>query len=227
MSQILLIEDDATVLEAASTALHGDGHQVRPATSGAEGLKEVFASLPDLLVLELMLTDIDGFQILEITRKAGMEIPILLLSSRNEPSDRIMGFELGADQFLEKPFDIAEFRARVKALLVRKKNGEPGPREPVRFGSVEVDLERGAVYRRGKLVELTPKEYRLLEALIRLDGAVASRSKLLTEVWGYSAVVRTRTIDVHIAQLRKKLEDDPSSPRHILTVSKRGYRLVL
>jgi DNA-binding response OmpR family regulator len=172
-------------------------------------------------VLDLMLPGIDGYEVLRRLRASGVRTPVMILSARAEELDKVRGFRLDADQYVTKPFALLELIERVKALLRR---GGHGARSSIRFGGVEVDPESRTVTRGGEAVTLSPKAFQLLLALVRRDGVVASRFELLREVWGHRALVLTRTVDAHIAELRRKLEADPAEPRHILTVWKAGYR---
>jgi two-component system response regulator MtrA len=176
-----------------------------------------------------MLPGMDGFRVLRTLRDEGHGMPVLILTARGEEADKVRGLRLGADDYVTKPFGVLELLARIEALLRRvaepRKNGGPPPPPFEKFGAIEVLTPSRTVLRDGSPVSLTPKEYDLLIALIRRDGACVTRSELLTEVWGYSAEVMSRTVDTHVAELRRKLERDPSSPKHILTVRKTGYRL--
>jgi two-component system, OmpR family, alkaline phosphatase synthesis response regulator PhoP len=169
----------------------------------------------------------DGYRVLRQIREDGLTMPVLILTARGEEADKVLGFRLGADDYVTKPFGVLELLARVEALLRRSKPpAAAGAAQPVqRFGDVEVEVTTRSVRRHGEQVPLTPMEFDLLIALLRRQGAVASRLELLKEVWGHSSAVLTRTVDTHIGELRRKLESDPSTPRHILTVRKAGYRL--
>jgi DNA-binding response OmpR family regulator len=182
---------------------------------------------PGLVILDLMLPELDGFRVLRALREAGSRVPILVLTARGEEADKVRGLRLGADDYVTKPFGLLELLARVEALLRRAQGGVPAaPQESVlRFGDVVVDTTTRVVSRGGAAVELAPKEYELLLALLRGKGAVIPRLDLMRQVWGYSDAVVTRTVDTHVAELRRKLEADPAAPRHILTVRKVGYRL--
>ena len=177
-----------------------------------------------------MLPGMDGYRVLRTLREEGRRTPILILTARGEEADKVRGLRLGADDYVTKPFGVLELLARVEALLRRAGNGggaAAAPPTPLveQFGEIEVHCASRTVLRRGEPVALTPKEYELLLALLQRNGAVATRVELLTEVWGYSSAVMSRTVDTHVAELRRKLEADLGSPRHILTVRKAGYRL--
>ncbi|MGH7675490.1 MAG: response regulator transcription factor [Gemmatimonadales bacterium] len=229
MTRILVVEDNADLAYGLRNNLEIEGYAVDVAADGTRGLTRARAARPDLIVLDLMLPGLDGFRVLRTLRAAGLAMPVLILTARGEEADKVRGLRLGADDYVTKPFGVLELLARVEALLRRTMaagaatNGALGPRE--RFGDIEVVPASRLVLRRGAPVPLTPKEYDLLAALLRRRGAVASRTELLTEVWGYAAEVLSRTVDTHIAELRGKLEENPALPRHLLTVRKIGYRL--
>ncbi|MDB4950204.1 MAG: response regulator receiver [Gemmatimonadetes bacterium] len=229
MKRILVVEDNANLAFGLSTSLELEGHEAIVAEDGHEGLRRAREASPDLVVLDLMLPGMDGYRVLKALREEGRTVPVLILTARGEEADKVLGFRLGADDYVTKPFGLLELLARVNALLRRAGNGWPGeapPCAPVeRFGAVEVDPGARQVRRGGRPVTLTPKEFDLLHALVRRRGRVASRLELLAEVWGHRAAVMTRTVDMHVVELRRKLEDDPAAPRHIVTVWKAGYRL--
>jgi DNA-binding response OmpR family regulator len=194
------------------------------AADGAAGLARARAGRPDLVILDLMLPGLDGFRVLRSLRGEGLQMPVLVLTARGEETDKVRGLKLGADDYVTKPFGLLELLARVEALLRRRGGGAPRA-APDRFGSIEVDRATRTVTRAGRAVELAPKEYDLLLALLDRDGAVASRLDLMRQVWGYSDAIVSRTVDTHVAELRRKLEADPARPEHILTARKVGYRL--
>ena len=228
MSRILVVEDNANLAYGLCTSLELEGHQVIVAADGAAGLRGVRDHAPDLLILDLMLPEMDGYRVLKTLREQGSDVPVLILTARGAESDKVLGFRLGADDYVTKPFGLLELLARVTALLRRASRvpaAEPGDAEMVRLGEIEVSPAQRSVRRRGEEVALTPKEFDLLMALVRRKGTVAGRLELLREVWGHRAAVMTRTVDMHVAQLRRKLEDDPADPRYIVTVWKAGYRI--
>jgi two-component system alkaline phosphatase synthesis response regulator PhoP len=229
MKRILVVEDNANLAYGLCTSLELEGHEVLVAEDGHEGLRRAREVDPDLVVLDLMLPGMDGYRVLKALREEGRTVPVLILTARGEEADKVLGFRLGADDYVTKPFGLLELLARVQALL-RRSGGrwadDAQPPVPVeRFGRVELNPASRQVLRAGEPVTLTPKEFDLLHALVRRRGRVASRLELLSEVWGHRAAVMTRTVDMHVVELRKKLEDDPSAPRHIVTVWKAGYRL--
>ena len=230
MTHILVIEDNPDLAYGLRNNLEIEGWDVTVAGDGPTGLARALETNPDLVVLDLMLPGMDGFRVLRALREQGRQVPVLMLTARGEEADKVRGLSLGADDYVTKPFGVLELLARVKALLRRattqaEARAAPPRPEPQRFGDVEVDTATRSVTRSGETVPLAPLEFDLLVALLRRDGAVVSRLDLLREVWGYRAAVVTRTVDTHIAELRRKLEDNPGEPRHILTVRKTGYRL--
>ena len=228
MSLILVVEDHANLAYGLATSLELEGHTVLIAGTGPDGLHTAMESRPDLIILDLMLPEMDGYRVLKRLREEGVETPVIFLTARGEEADKVLGFRLGADDYVTKPFGLLELLARVEARLRRPPQPQASAAEEEgveRFGEVEVDPAARTVRLRGDEVALTPKELDLLLALLRRNGAVASRLDLLKEVWDHRAAVMTRTVDMHIAELRRKLEENPSQPRFILTVWKSGYRL--
>ena len=227
--RILVIEDNPDLAYGLRNNLEIEGYEVEVAKDGTKGLTRARAARPDLVVLDLMLPGMDGFRVLRALRDDGISMPVLILTARGEEADKVRGLRLGADDYVTKPFGVLELLARIEALLrrvsaPRKNGGPPGPTVE-KFGEIEVLTPSRTVLRNGAPVSLTPKEFDLLMALLQRDGACITRSELLTEVWGYSAEVMSRTVDTHVAELRRKLEHDPANPKHIITVRKTGYRL--
>ena len=222
--RVLIIEDNPDLAFGLSRSVEAEGYQVEVAEDGRKGLDLARANRPDLIILDLMLPEVDGYQVLRTLREEGQQMPVLVLTARGEEADRVFGFRLGADDYVTKPFSLSELIARVKAILRRTQSAAPAHPPTEKFGTVEVNPASRTVTKGGEAVQLTPKEFDLLLALIRRRGAVASRLELLKEVWGHQAEVMTRTVDIHVAELRRKVEEDPSRPRHILTVWKAGYR---
>lgn len=226
---ILIVEDNPDLAYGLRTGLEIEGYEVAVAEDGETGLARAKQWLPDLVILDLMLPGMDGYRVLRSLRDDGLEMPVLILTARGQEADKVLGFRLGADDYVTKPCGVLELLARVGALLRRSRMTERGAHvagESIeRFGDVEINPASRTVTKAGQVVALSPKEFDLLLTLVRRRGAVASRVELLREVWGHRVEVMTRTVDIHIAELRRKLEDDPSAPRHILTVWKAGYRL--
>jgi len=226
MTRVLIVEDNHDLAFGLRNNLEIEGYAVDVADDGRSGLAAARGNHPDLVVLDLMLPGMDGYRVLRQLRNDGLTMPVLILTARGEEADKVRGFRFGADDYVTKPFGVLELLARIEALLRRSRPAAPAAAEKgERFGEIEVDTATRSVRRSGGDVPVTPMEFDLLVALLRRKGAVASRLELLKEVWGHSSAVLTRTVDTHIGELRRKLERDPSTPRHILTVRKAGYRL--
>jgi DNA-binding response OmpR family regulator len=221
VARILIVEDNRNLAYGIRTNLEFEGHTAEIAEDGAAGLALARGGVHDLILLDLMLPGLDGFRLLEALRHEGMETPVLVLTARGDEADKVRGLRNGADDYVTKPFALRELLARIGALL-RRSRGSPAA---LGFGTVVVDPATRGVTRAGQPVTLRPKEYELLRALLRRAGRVATRGELLREVWGYQDCVVSRTLYTHVGELRRKLEDDPARPRHILTVRKSGYRL--
>ena len=224
--RVLVVEDNPDLAYGLRNNLEIEGYEVEVAADGPTGIARTRSWKPDLMILDLMLPGMDGYRVLRTIRSEGFDHPTLILTARGEESDKVMGFRHGADDYVTKPFGVLELLARVEALLRRAaKQGARGPDGFVRFGDIEVERGSRSVRRSGACVSLAPLEYDLLIALYERNGAVASRHELMRQVWGHNVDVVSRTVDTHILELRKKLEDDPARPLHILTVRKAGYRL--
>jgi DNA-binding response OmpR family regulator len=223
MGRILIVEDNADLAEGIAFNLKLEGHETLVAPDGAAGVESFKVFSPDLVLLDLMLPGLDGYEVLRSIRGAGPRVPVIILSARAEEADKVRGFKLDADQYVTKPFGILELIERVASLLRRSVAPNAGPTQLI--SDVSVDTERRIVRKRGTEVSLSPKAYELLIALMRRRGAVATRNDLLREVWGYGAFVVSRTVDTHIAELRRKLEDDAADPKIVMTVWKVGYRI--
>jgi two-component system alkaline phosphatase synthesis response regulator PhoP len=224
MSQnILLIEDEEALRMTLSDRLHSEGYAVECARDGQEGLDKAVGAPHDLILLDVMLPGKNGFDVCREIREAGLKTPIIMLTARGETVDKIVGLKLGADDYVAKPFDMMELVARVEAMLRRteRQNGHKGV---VQVGDIRVDIRGTEVTRKGKPVSLSAREFQLLRYLIEHRGVTLPRNKILGEVWGYSADTFTRTVDVHIASLRQKVEKDPKRPELIHTVPGLGYK---
>ena len=226
VARILLVEDNEDLAFGLSSNLEYEGHQVTVEHNGQRGFVRARNTAPDLIILDLMLPGLDGFQFLRDLRGNGFTMPVLILTARGAESDKVKGLKLGADDYVTKPFGVLELMARVEALLRRDGRGRGGKEEHQTVGDVEIDLAARTARRGNEDVLLTPKEFDLLLALLRRDGAAVSRRDLMNEVWGYSSGVVSRTVDTHVAELRRKIERVPSDPQHILTVRKTGYRVL-
>ena len=225
MPLILVVEDNADLAFGLSRSLEGEGHDVDIAVNGAEGVRKALERRPALVVLDLMMPEMDGYRALEAMRRGGLTMPVVMLTARGEETDKLHGFRLGADDYVTKPFSVSELLARV-AVHLRRASTAASPNDDVvhRFGDVEVRPAARTVARSGEAVSLKPREYDLLLRFITRPGIVFTRQKLLREVWEHQADVLTRTVDIHVGELRRKLEDDPAHPRHFITVWKTGYR---
>lgn len=225
MTRIHIVEDNADLAFGLRRTLEFEGYEVEVSEDGAQGLARITAAAPDLVLLDVMLPAMSGFEVLTRLRRSGNQVPVLILTARGEEADVVVGFQCGADDYVTKPFSTLELVARVRALLRRAGREAQMPLAD-RFGAIEIDSGARVVRRNGTQVALTPKEFDTLVLLLRRAGNVVTRAELLQDVWGYEDTdVLTRTVDIHIAELRRKLEDDPAKPRHILTVRKVGYRL--
>ena len=225
--RILIIEDERAVARGLEYGLENEGFTVLLAENGLKGLDLSRTQNPQLILLDIRLPDMSGFDVCRQLRSEGARMPILMLTARDESIDRVLGLELGADDYVVKPYDLRELIARIRALLRRAYGelSEVNRGRLITFGDIEVDLEQLRVSRCGKPVFLTPTEFRLLRYLVENPRIPASRATLIEAVWGYSGELGSdRTVDVHIRHLREKLENDPAKPRWIITVSGAGYR---
>ena len=223
-SRILLVEDEPGLSLTLSDLLAGEGYEVETAFDGPGGLAKGIEAHFDLIVLDVMLPGMNGFDVCRELRQRGRDVAILMLTAKSQLTDRVVGLKLGADDYLVKPFEPPELLARIEALLRRVKKEKLTPVVSFQFGDVEIDFESGDVRKAGAPVNLAGKEIELLRYLIDHRGKVVSREELLEGVWQYQPGVSSRTIDVHVAWLRQKLEERPQAPRHIHTVRGVGYR---
>ena len=224
--KILIIEDEFDLVKGIKMNLVDEGYEVDYAINGKEGLEKGLKDKPDLILLDIMLPGIDGLEICKELRRNKVDIPILMLTAKGEEIDKVIGFEIGADDYISKPFSIRELLARIKAHLRREnRSGEIVP-GVFQLESMKIDFEHYKVIRKDDEIDLTSLEADVLRYLISKDGKVVSRDDLLDKIWGYEKYPTTRTIDNHILKLRKKIEIDPNHPRHILTVYGGGYRFV-
>jgi two-component system, OmpR family, alkaline phosphatase synthesis response regulator PhoP len=225
--RVLLIEDEPRLLITVADRLRGEGYDVETAMDGETGLARALSETFDMLILDVMLPGRNGFDVCRDLRRQGHNVPILMLTARGQVVDKVLGLKLGADDYLVKPFEPIELHARMEALLRRAPTHPAGVSpDAYQFGTIRVDFRRAEVTRAGQLVELLPREYKLLCYLIENRGATLARDHLLDKVWGYDATPTTRTVDVHVAGLRQKLEAEPRHPRYILTIHSLGYKFV-
>lgn len=228
MSTILLIEDNRDYAATLQTNLEREGYRVLIAPTGIEGLEAATREPPGLVILDLMLPGLGGFTVLQRMRERGLTMPVLIMTALGTEEEKLRGFGLGADDYIVKPCGLREILARVRALLKRAGGAESrrgGRAEPIQLGDLSIDLALREVRRGSRRLELRPKEFELLAALVRHRGRVVSRAELLREVWGYPSGIESRTVETHLAALRQRLDDDLHSPRYIVTVRGAGYRL--
>lgn len=223
MNKILLVDDERSILDLLEMILKREQFQVAAASDGKSAMALLDSFNPDLVLLDLMLPDTNGHDLCrEMTKKR--RVPIIMLTAKNDIIDKVLGLELGADDYITKPFDTRELVARIKAVLRRLDKDEAGHRKILSYLDLEVDLENRTVTKNGKPIELTLKEYELLEVLIKNPRKVFGREELLQQVWGYDFIGDTRSVDICVTRLRKKIEDDSSNPKYIITVYGFGYR---
>ncbi len=225
MEKILIVEDDRNLLDTLKYNLQKEGYKVITSTDGSEALAIARLEKPSLIILDIMLPSVSGLEVCRILRKE-TTVPIIMLTARADETDKVVGLEIGADDYVTKPFSLRELLARIKAILRRTSLPEAQPAEKLlMIGNIEIDLARHQVTKDNKVVQLTPKEFDLLAFLARNKGLVFSRDQLLEKVWGYDFAGDTRTVDVHISWLRRKIETDPDNPMYIITVRGIGYKL--
>ena len=225
MSSILLVEDNRDYAATLRANLEREGYEVTVAATGLEGLELAKTSEPDLMILDLMLPTMNGFTVLQRLRDEGRDIPVLIMTALGTEEEKLRGFGLGADDYVVKPCGLLEILARVRALLKRASAAGSQPRPETRVGDLTIDFGARMVRRGPDEIQLRPKEFDLLAALVRHRGRVVSRADLLREVWGYAAGTESRTVETHLAALRERLGDDPQAPKYIVTVRRAGYRL--
>lgn len=228
MTKILIIEDEEPIRMALEDDFCLENYEVAVATDGIEGLAKAADPNIDLIILDIMLPGMNGFEICKKLRNKGVKTPVIMLTARGQEIDRVLGLELGADDYVTKPFSPRELQARVKAILRRMENGSDNRNDNLfRSESLEVDFRKYTCRKNGEVVSLTSHEFTLLKYLIMNRDRVIDRDELLDEVWGRNVFVTPHTVDTHIANLRKKIEDDPSDPRLILSIRGVGYRFIL
>jgi two-component system, OmpR family, alkaline phosphatase synthesis response regulator PhoP len=225
-SKVLLVEDEEGLILTLTDRLQSEGFAVKSATDGEAGLSAALAENFDLIILDVMLPKKNGYDVCRDLRQKGISTPVLMLTAKGETIDKVLGLKLGADDYLTKPFEVIELLARIEALLRRSPNSVQTSAESFRFGDVSIDFSRAEVLKNNESIELSAMEFKLLQFLIENRGRVHSRNQLLDEVWGYDAMPSTRTVDVHIAWLRQKLESNPKYPQFIQTVHGFGYKFV-
>ncbi len=222
--RILLVEDEPGLVLTLTDRLKGEGYDVESVRDGAAGLARASEGGFDLVLLDVMLPGMSGFDVCQTLRQRGIDTPIVMLTARGQLVDRVVGLKIGADDYIPKPFEMAELVARIEARLRRAPPRAPAAVDGYQFGGVRVDFRRAEVEREGRALELSAREFQLLRYFIEHRGAALSRDELLNEVWGYHSMPSTRTVDVHVAWLRQKIEPNPKRPQFILTVHGIGYR---
>jgi two-component system alkaline phosphatase synthesis response regulator PhoP len=226
MKKILIIEDEQDLIKGLKLNLSDEGFEVDWAVNGVEGLRKAIEEAPDLIILDLMLPEMDGLEVCRKLRQKSINIPLIMLTAKGGEIDKVVGLEIGADDYMTKPFSIRELLARIKARLRHsEKEIKPVP-EIYSFGNIEIDFARFKIKRKGKEQELTSLEMDILKYFVIHRGEVVTRNDLLDKIWGYDSFPTTRTVDNHILKLRKKIEEDPSHPRYILSVYGGGYRFI-
>ena len=227
MSRILVVEDDPAILRGLADNLTFESYEVLTAGDGEAAYRLLCEKKPDLLILDLMLPRMSGYELCRKARSEGITTPIMMLTARGEEADRVLGLDLGADDYMTKPFSVRELLARVRALLRRTAGPSKALPDDLRVDDLVVDFRRYEARKGEKVLEMTRKEFGLLRLLAARAGEVVSREELLNEVWGYENYPSTRTVDNHVASLRSKIEEDAAQPRRLLTVHGVGYKLVL
>jgi len=224
--RLLLVEDEPGLIMTLTDRLVAEGYEVESATDAPTGLESATAGAFDAILLDVMLPGGNGLDVCRTLRQRGVQTPILMLTAKGQVVDRVVGLKLGADDYLVKPFEMAELLARIEALLRRSSTASSATftGEAFRFGDISIDFRRAEVIKAGTTLDLSAREFKLLKYFIEHRGAALSRDELLNEVWGYNAMPSTRTVDVHVAWLRQKLEDNPRHPQYILTVHGLGYK---
>ncbi len=226
MQRILIIEDESDLRKGLEVNLTREGFKVFQANNGETGISLTIKNNPDLILLDVMMPGMNGIDVCREIRRKGIETPIIMLTARSDEIDRVVGLEVGADDYVTKPFSIRELVARIRARLRRQGKTEADGMTHYAFGRVELDFEKLQASRDGEPLELTPREFDIMRLLIQSRGEVVTRDRLLDEVWGFENFPTTRTVDNFIMKLRKKLEDDPADPRHILSIYGEGYKFV-
>lgn len=223
MAKVLIVEDDDAMAVALKDGFAFEGFTVQHARDGAEGLKLATETRPDIVILDVMLPKMSGLDVCKQLRADGKDVPVIMLTARGQEIDKVLGLKLGADDYVTKPFGFMELMARVEAVL-RRASGRTATIEGYAFGDVAVDFKRAEVRKAGELLEVSAREFRLLQYFIEHRGEVVTRDTLLDAVWGYESAPLTRTVDMHVAKLRKKIEDTPDEPKWVVTVHRMGYK---
>ncbi len=226
MYKVLIVEDEEDLLKGLQINFTKEGFRVLKATRGDTAVSLAIKENPHLIILDVMLPGMSGFDVCRELRQKGIDVPIIMLTAKGEETDRVVGLEIGADDYVTKPFSVRELLARARVRLRRQPPRKTDTLARYRFGDVEIDFEKFRATRKGKPLDLTPREFDILRLLIRCRGDVVTRDRMLDEVWGYEVYPTTRTVDTHILKLRQKLEGDPANPKFILSIYGEGYKFV-
>ena len=225
MKNILIVEDEKDMVTGLKFNLEARDYAVRAAYDGETGYQKAVEEQPDLVILDLMLQKLNGYEVCKRLKKEIPDLPIIMLTAKSQEAEIVTGLELGADDYITKPFSVLELLARIKAVFRRVKSGSEIP-EMHRFGNLEINLKKYYARKKGKSLKLSPREYEILRCFIEREGEIVSRDQLLNQVWGYDSFPNTRTIDAHIAKLRHKIEDKPEEPKLIITIHGIGYKFL-
>ncbi len=225
MEKILIVEDEKDMVKGLKFNLEARGYFVLAAYDGEKGYRTAIEELPDLVILDLMLPKVNGYEVCKRLKVERPDLPIIMLTAKSQEVEIVTGLELGADDYVTKPFGVLELLARIKAVLRRSKSGTTLP-EVCRIGDLEINFRKYSAHRKGKPVVLSPREFEILKYFIEKRGEIVSREDLLNQVWGYDSFPNTRTVDTHIAKLRQKIEDIPDEPKHLITMHGIGYKFL-
>jgi DNA-binding response OmpR family regulator len=225
MKKILIVEDEKDMVTGLKFNLEARDYTVITAYDGDTGYQKALSEKPDLVILDLMLPKRNGYEVCKLLKEEVPDLPIIMLTAKSQEAEIVTGLELGADDYITKPFSVLELLARIKAVFRRVKSGSEIP-DVHRFGNLEINFKKYYASKKGKSLKLSPREYELLRCFITRQGEIISRDELLNQIWGYDSFPNTRTVDAHIAKLRQKIEDNPEDPKLIITVHGIGYKLL-
>jgi len=225
MKKILIVEDEKDMVTGLKFNLEARDYTIITAYDGDSGYQKAISEKPDLVILDLMLPKRNGYEVCKLLKEEVPDLPIIMLTAKSQEAEIVTGLELGADDYITKPFSVLELLARIKAVFRRVRSGSDIP-EVYRIGDLEINFKKYQAHRKGKPLKLTPREYELLSFFVKRQGEIISRNELLNQIWGYDSFPNTRTVDAHIAKLRQKIEDNPEDPKLIITVHGMGYKLL-